>query len=68
MRHAAAVLRVVRSAGFPAAFPVGGLAGQAKTSFGGAYAIQGAMPPIGFPQGMDSLLVTCEVIAGPGFA
>jgi hypothetical protein len=48
--------------------PVGGLAGSAPTGPAGSFSVRGELPPIGMPEGQDSVLVTCELIAGGGFA
>jgi hypothetical protein len=48
--------------------PVGGLAGSAPTGPAGRFLVRGELPPIGMPEGQDSVLVTCELIAGGGFA
>jgi hypothetical protein len=48
--------------------PVGGLAGTGSTGPGGEFTVLGALPPFGLPEGADSVLVTCELVAGRGFA
>ena len=47
--------------------PVGGLAGSSTTVAGGHFSVEGAVPPVGFPE-VDSLQIECELIAGQGFA
>ncbi len=50
--------------------PVGGLAGRGSTDGAGGYSVTGGLPPAGaFPGPLpDSVLVTCTVVAGQGFA
>jgi hypothetical protein len=48
--------------------PVGGWAGSAPTGPAGSFSVRGELPPIGVPEGQDSVLVICELVAGAGFA
>lgn len=49
--------------------PIGGFAGRSQTLAEGRYSVRGDLPPVGvLPSLPDSLLVTCEILAGRGFA
>ncbi|MEK9501398.1 carboxypeptidase-like regulatory domain-containing protein [Gaopeijia maritima] len=44
--------------------PVGGLAGKTTTDSNGSYSLTGSLPPVGMPEGRNSIELECEVIVG----